>query len=357
MAAQHHKIILSKRSPYVGQQCPISYRKLRPGDEVVLCVQTNTIFTLEAWEQTLPLWGNTCQYCQTQITGLNVKRPAEPQLPPTQKSKSPLPLYTQPAPLPKSAPAKEYELIRPKRSGCSPWLLLLLIIGIGVFIAFQNAQTPTSSIRTNPISVNSSAQDSGGQIETLPFPTPTTPPENISTPVPAILPTETWTPAPPQPSAPDIGQLQQIILGCLGSSGVPNQHRQQAEQLIAAILQHLREFQLLSLGITEQTMRAALTRCDRGDRINSLVQEVWEDWLGIARNNGFDPTTMIPDNQPISPFRKLVVRLIQGRQGRLSDSQQHAIYNFFTRAEEPSAWYNNIDGVIGAVNRESFLWP
>ena len=43
--------------------------------------------------------------------------------------------------------------------------------------------------------------------------------------------------------------------------------------------------------------------------------------------------------------------------GTLADYQQHGLHNFLTRGEDASAWSSNIDGVIGAVNRESFQWP
>jgi hypothetical protein len=59
----------------------------------------------------------------------------------------------------------------------------------------------------------------------------------------------------------------------------------------------------------------------------------------------------------LSPFRRLVIRMIQGRQGPLVDNQQHGLWNYFSRNEESHVWSSNMDGVIGAVNRESFLWP
>ncbi len=367
MATKHYKIHLTKGSSQVGQQCPISHRKVQPGDEVVICAQTNTVFILEAWEQTLPLWENTCQYCQTHVTWLNGQKSVKLQPSPTLKPKIPFPLDTKPAPLSKPALPGRYELIPPRRSGFFPWLfVILIIIGLVAITALINEQTGTSSISTRVLS-RPSQEDSAGQVQLLPMSTPTIQPENISPPTPALLPTETWTPPPvlratftpipSQPSTSTNNQLKQTQLECVKSSAIRNLYPQQAKQLITAILQHLGEFQLPSLGITEQTMRTALTRCETGDRINSVVQEVWDDWLGIARNKDFDPTTTTPDNEPLSPFRKLVVRLIQSRQGRLSDSQQHAIHNFFTRFEDPSVWSNNIDGVIGAVNRESFLWP
>ena len=78
--------------------------------------------------------------------------------------------------------------------------------------------------------------------------------------------------------------------------------------------------------------------------------------MNIMQRAGSDPYRSNPSSMNLSPFRQLVVRLVQGQQGRLSNQQQHAIFNFFNRAEEASVWYNNINGVIGAVNRESFGW-
>ena len=74
---------------------------------------------------------------------------------------------------------------------------------------------------------------------------------------------------------------------------------------------------------------------------------------------GFDLNTREPtyNEHNVSPFRQLIIRLIQGRQAALADYQQHGLHNFLTRSEDASAWSSNIDGVIGAVNRESFQWP
>ena len=67
--------------------------------------------------------------------------------------------------------------------------------------------------------------------------------------------------------------------------------------------------------------------------------------------------TRRPERSRRGAPRKLVIRRIQGRAGALIDNQQHGIWNYFTRAEENSVWTGNMDGVIGAVNRSSFLWP
>lgn len=122
---------------------------------------------------------------------------------------------------------------------------------------------------------------------------------------------------------------------------------------MAGIVAHFREFQG---GANESSTRGAMARAGAENRVNSLVNAVWSDWMDIMRRAGQDPYLADPSSMNLSPLRQLVVRLIQGRQGRLNNQQQHAIHNFFARAEEANVWYNNINGVIGAVNRESFGW-
>jgi hypothetical protein len=162
--------------------------------------------------------------------------------------------------------------------------------------------------------------------------------------------------APSQPSQAD-NPLRANLLAKSQNSAVALVHRTQATALIDALLGHLDEFQLPNLGITRRTMTDALNRADAGDRLNAVVQEVWADWQNNARTRNFDAATADPGSRGFSPFRQLIIRLIQGRQGRLSDSQQHALHNYFTRNEEASVWQRDPDAVIGAINRESFQWP
>jgi hypothetical protein len=151
--------------------------------------------------------------------------------------------------------------------------------------------------------------------------------------------------------------LRASLLAKSQNSAVGLVHRPQAEAFLDSLLRHLDDFQLPNLGITRRTMTDALGRADAGDRVNSLVQEVWADWESNARSRKFDAATADPAGLGFSPFRQLVIRLIQNRQGRLSDSQQHALHNYFTRAEDSSVWRRDPDAVIGAINRESFRWP
>ena len=124
------------------------------------------------------------------------------------------------------------------------------------------------------------------------------------------------------------------------------------------LLAHLPEFKLVSLGITTERMQSILVQDRTEDRINALVQEVWSEWILLSTQQNFDVLTMEPtlEKQGVSPFRQLIIRLIQGRQGILTDSQQHALYGFFSRSEQDATWRNDMDSIIGAVNRESFLW-
>jgi hypothetical protein len=135
-------------------------------------------------------------------------------------------------------------------------------------------------------------------------------------------------------------QLRAILISRIESSSVYNPYNGQAIQLVDSLIAHLDEFQLPSLGITEEIMRDVLSRPDIGDRINGLVREVWND-------------------PGATPFRQLNYRLIQGTQGQLVDNQQHALHNFFSRNENASVWYSDdgMDGVIAAINRDSFLYP
>ncbi|MBX3013613.1 MAG: hypothetical protein KF832_18980 [Caldilineaceae bacterium] len=176
-------------------------------------------------------------------------------------------------------------------------------------------------------------------------------------------PTATQEAAPTASAVPTVPssltQLRTQVLAATRNSRIRNTYPQQSEQFVNALLDHLADFQLPTLGITSATMQQALKRSDVGDRINALVQEVWGDWSWIASDKKFDPYTRTPTlaEHNLSPFRQLVIRLIQGKQGKLIDNQQHGLHNFLTRSENASVWSSNIDGVIGAVNRSSFLWP
>lgn len=142
-------------------------------------------------------------------------------------------------------------------------------------------------------------------------------------------------------------------------SKISNPFVAQTEVLAKQLELRMDQFQLQNLGITSTTMASAFSRSDTGDRVNALVREVWGEWTKVVSVRGGNVISSDPaDNKyGLSPFRQLVVRLIQQQPIVLKDSQQHAIHNYFTRAENSSVWNTSMDGVIAAVNRESFLWP
>jgi hypothetical protein len=141
-------------------------------------------------------------------------------------------------------------------------------------------------------------------------------------------------------------------------ASVPANYPNETIQFINLLTSKIGEFQLPTLGITSGSMTNALRRSDVGNRINGLINEIWGSWLGDARSMGLDVYSSDPSVvSSLSPFRRLVIRMIQGRQGPLVDNQQHGLWNYFSRNEESHVWSSNMDGVIGAVNRESFLWP
>ena len=100
---------------------------------------------------------------------------------------------------------------------------------------------------------------------------------------------------------------------------------------------------------TEQAARL-LSQSGAGNRTKALVQNVWSDWLTRAGGNPYGRT---PGSE-LTPFRRLVVRLIQGNQTSLATTEQMAIVNYYTRVEDVNIWFGNINGVIGAINRENF---
>jgi hypothetical protein len=165
----------------------------------------------------------------------------------------------------------------------------------------------------------------------------------------------TRTPIPPPP--PPVSGLAADLRTASRSAGVNASYRNETDQFIDGLASHMGDFQLPNLGITTNSMTDVLRRRGVGNRINGLVNQVWGGWLGDVRSMGLNAYTSNPSAANLSPFRQLVVRIIQGRQGRLVDNQQHGLYNYFNRPEEDHVWWDNMNGVIGAVNRESFLWP
>ena len=351
--AKHSITHLIANSSYIGQQCPISHRQLRVGDKVIICEQSRTVFDFNAWQEILPHWSYTCQFCRTTVKNL-----AEYVPPPT--------------PIPKKPNTKLPTYEPTRRSGLrtlSQWAGIAVFVVFVAIVAFNlgqiNFQTPTGSsddfAEQTPISLT---------VEPM-VPTLTELPTIIqlhsATSTPQLAPTHTPSPATIRPITPlftpthtpdiTIDQLQRIVINKARSSTVYTAYSQQVDNFIAALLHHLPEFQLPKLGITEPVMREVLKRPDVGDRVNGLVQEVWDEWNSVVRSKNLNAMNADPSNQGLSPLRQLVIRMIQGRQGQLVDSQQHALHNILTRSEEPSIWSRDMDSVIGAVNRESCIWP
>lgn len=156
---------------------------------------------------------------------------------------------------------------------------------------------------------------------------------------------------PPTPTPPPVDDLRAIMISNLRNAAVGTSYSTEAVQLVDGLLLHLGEFQL-SRDVSESTMRRVLAQSGSSTRINAIVQEVWSDWS----KNTSTPGSTDPGGYNLSPFRKLVIRLIQGRQGRLADSEQHALHSLFTRTENSDVWRTFVKGVIGAINRESFQW-
>ncbi|MCB0124133.1 MAG: DUF4101 domain-containing protein, partial [Caldilineaceae bacterium] len=149
-------------------------------------------------------------------------------------------------------------------------------------------------------------------------------------------------------------QLYDHLLTKSRNSRVALDYTYETELFARTLVYRLNEFQLPREGITQQSMTNLIYQADSGDRLNGLIQEVWRDWRGLAANQKVDPYRADPQARGLSTFRVLVVRMIQGTQGRFSANEQRALHNYFSRYEDPGVWHSNVKGVIGAINRENF---
>lgn len=150
-------------------------------------------------------------------------------------------------------------------------------------------------------------------------------------------------------------QLEQDILSQLNDALVSTNYPQQAEQLVNALFIHLGDFGQNGGSVSQDAIQQALQGEEVSLRLNATVQGVWGTWAERGQQEGFAPATTDPGLfADISPFRRLVVRLIQGNQGSLSSTEQHALYSLLTRSEDLETWSNDMNGIIGAINRESF---
>lgn len=220
------------------------------------------------------------------------------------------------------------------------------------------AVAATLTAQATPTFTPDTAATQGALLATAIAKTLTAQPTPTHTPAPTWTPTPTRTPSPVPAAASPYAELAASLRQRAQSSWVPATYPAERDRFITALTEHLGEFQLPNLGITTRTMSDALWRSDAGDRANAIVNQVWGDWLTKDVGPGrLDAYRSDPGQANLSPFRQLVIRLIQGRQGRFVDNQQHGLHSLFTRREESHVWVDNVNGVIGAINRESFLWP
>lgn len=143
---------------------------------------------------------------------------------------------------------------------------------------------------------------------------------------------------------------RQIVNNDRNHAAITAEYYSQTDAFVETLLLLLSQFQLPDLGITSATMTDALLRPDAALRINATVNRVWADWLP------YGPKTVQtdPKEQGLTPFRVLVIRMIQGRQLQLTAAEQHALYNLLTRPDPIENWRNDMNGIIGAINSESF---
>lgn len=150
----------------------------------------------------------------------------------------------------------------------------------------------------------------------------------------------------PPAGPPSTDSLHDTLLEEMAGAGTPNDFPNLGNALVEHLLGHLSDFD--QTGIGSAAVIEALGRADVGDRLNGIVHKVWSDWSRESSNP-------LNDNPAgLSPFRQLVVRMIQGNIDTLSSQEQRAILSWLTRSENPRVWRENPNGVIGAINREIF---
>lgn len=155
--------------------------------------------------------------------------------------------------------------------------------------------------------------------------------------------------APVEPANPS----NQIIIAIrTNRSGIANRYPNQAEQLAQGLVAHLSDFRVA--GITPDRMSRLLSTDDAAMRIIAATNAIWGDWdVNLCQAHGWNQYSEDPAGK-VRPFRQLIIRLIQGRQGALSDAEQRALESYLTRSEDFATWQNNMDAVIGAINQTFF---
>lgn len=153
----------------------------------------------------------------------------------------------------------------------------------------------------------------------------------------------------------DLPQLKQDVLSQLDDASVSTDYPQQAEQLVNTLFVHLGDFGQNGGNVSQDAIQQALQGEEVSLRLNATVQGVWGTWVERGQREGFDPTSTDPGLFPdLSPFRRLIIRLIQGNQVSLSAAEQHAFYSLLTRSEDLETWSNDMNAIVGAINRENF---
>ncbi|MCB9137058.1 MAG: SH3 domain-containing protein [Caldilineaceae bacterium] len=157
----------------------------------------------------------------------------------------------------------------------------------------------------------------------------------------------TQQPDPPanQPQSTALDTLKRNLL----NAPIQTQYSSQASAFAITLFGHIDQFQRPDLGVSSQGMALLLTNAESANRINAVVNRIWKDWIpfnDLSGDPGVHPTN--------TPLRVLVIRMIQGRQLQLTDSEVHALYNLISRSESADAWRNDIRGIIAQINAESF---
>lgn len=229
MASEHVQLRLQAGSEYIGRTCPTTRRVLGSGDNVVVCLQQATAYSLEAWDkEILPL--GTCPSC-----GVAVSHLGRQQMPSTASSVS-------------SQPIKQPVDARPgtarTRRRLLPGLAAILVIGAAAILLISLSQrrsvapaVPAAVLATS----NSGTISSGTSVSLAPIETPT---------VIATAAIQEWTPTSSSQQA--IGKVTEGKLNVRNGPG---------------------------------TAYPILTQLDSGDTVAVIGRN--QDWWQVELSNGF----------------------------------------------------------------------
>lgn len=146
-------------------------------------------------------------------------------------------------------------------------------------------------------------------------------------------------PSPVEPSKPqvDYSDLANQLIECMEASDEKNDYPYEARLFASNLVKHESVIPFLQ---GDQHVCA---------RTKALVHRVRKDWIpwedaGVKFLKE-DPGPHISQY----PFRQLVIRIVQGSQGPLSEQEQRALESFYTRS-----WTGDMKGMIGAIHREIY---